>query len=134
MHIGLGIGLLAPTGAGGGGIPPVGGADVSTLVQATNATTSQSTSSVPAGSRGTRLYVTITTPYSPGATLAVGNSGNASLLLAAGAIDPTVANAVYDIPVPQAWTGGALPLLVTIGGAPAAGAADVLYVSSVPQT
>jgi hypothetical protein len=137
--IGLGLTLWGDARNAFYGIIPVAGAEMSTLVTATNAANSKSANNVSAGAYGQWVFISITTPYSAGATFSLGNSSNTGLLVPAGTFDPTIALVGgnpwnYQFSVPVAWGALALPLLVTIGSPGAAGAASVLFSWSVPLT
>ncbi len=106
----------------------------------TNAASQSSSTSIPAGSVVVRAMIDmqstdLTTPvaFSGGATVAIGQTGTSSLLIADGDFDVTVSGNVYDALDPVAWGGSALPVLVTVAGSPAAGAATVV-VEYLPST
>lgn len=133
MRTGAGIGIPSTAGGGAGGAAPGASDDMQTRVNATTAATAASASSVTTGARATRVYVEIgATPYSGGGTIAVGQTGSVSSLVAAGVFDATVANGFYIADVDVALSN--LPILVTIGGAPAAGSCVVMVQWAVPQT
>ena len=90
----------------------------------TTSASQSSTTSIPAGAIVTRADVTITTPYSVGGTISVGRTGSTSLLQATGDNDPQVISE-YEANQRTAWGGSPLPVLVTVGGAPGAGAGFV---------
>ena len=94
------------------------------------AATASSGTVIPAGAVVTRVYVDVTTPYSSGATISVGQTGNVSLVAGPNDSSPQTAN-VYDIFQRTAW-GSALAGLVTVAGSPAAGAAIVGIEYAVP--
>lgn len=76
---------------------------------------------LPAGALILRAYLEVTTPYSPGTTITLGQTGAPAEFMGAADSNPQAA-AIYE--VPQLTTAaGAHPLLVTVAGAPAAGAA-----------
>jgi hypothetical protein len=80
--------------------------------------------SIPNGAIIGERYIHIETPYSPGTTIEVGNAGSPALLMATPDSVPTSA-AVYSVPADDTvWTGG--DVLVTVGGAPVAGAGFVV--------
>jgi hypothetical protein len=100
----------------------------------TTAATTASATSIPAGSIILRARVKLTTPFSAAATIAVGQTGTPTAFQATTDNNPQ-GNALDVFEVPQDTTSGALlPVLVTIGGAPAAGAGicEVEYVAT-PQ-
>lgn len=84
-----------------------------------------STSSIPANARIYRAHVEITTPYSVGGTISIGRTGSTSLMQATGDNDAQTAS-IYNVSQDTAFGGSALPVLVTVGGAPAAGAGVVV--------
>lgn len=90
-----------------------------------------SVTSFPAGAIILRADVTITTPYTAGTTIQVGQAGNPSLFQAAADNVPTVNN-TYSAPQRTA-AAAAAPVAVTIGGAPGAGAGFVTVQYSVPN-
>jgi hypothetical protein len=91
-----------------------------------------SVTSIPAGAIVLRAEVKITTPYSGGATIAVGQTGTTTLLQATGDNTPTIVNE-YDADQRTGWGASALPVLVTVGGAPSAGVGTVtvMYASAL---
>jgi hypothetical protein len=86
------------------------------------AATSSSVASIPANAQITEAELSVTTPFSGGTTISVGQTGSTSLLMATGDITATLAN-IYQDMQDTAWGASPLPVLVTVGGAPAAGAA-----------
>lgn len=98
----------------------------------TNSATQDSASTIPANARILAARVEITTPYSGGATLAIGRSGSTSLLQATTDNDPTAAN-TYEVDQDTGWGGSALAVRTTIGGSPAAGAGTVTVLFTVPN-
>jgi hypothetical protein len=75
----------------------------------------------------TRRWIEITTPYSAGATITLGQTGSTSLLLGTTDVDPVSAivsgnGNEMEADEEVAWGSTSLPLLTTVGGAPAAGA------------
>ncbi len=118
---------------GAGPAPP---SDTKMLIQfsitAAGGATQSSVTSIPAGALVLRSGVHVTTPFSPGTTIAVGQTGSASLLQATGDNLPTIAD-LHNKPNDVAWGGSALPVLATVGGSPAAGAADII-VEYVPAS
>lgn len=83
-----------------------------------------SVTSIPAGAVVSRVVLDVTTPYSGGATISVGQTGSAALLMATGDNTPQT-GALYEAEQDTPWGGSALPVLVTVGGAPGAGAGTV---------
>lgn len=88
------------------------------------AASQSSVSSIPAGAIILRADVSVTTPYSAGALIALGQTGTTALLQGTGDNFPTVAD-IYLASQRTAWGASALPVLVTITGAPSAGAGTV---------
>lgn len=95
------------------------------------AATTDSVTALPAGSIVSRCQVNITTPYSVGATIEVGDTGGTvDLYMASNQNDPQLAN-LYGLA--QDTNGVAATVRATIGGAPAAGAGFVSIMYSVPN-
>jgi hypothetical protein len=91
-----------------------------------------SVTSIPANAVVLRADVSITTPYSAGATIEVGQTGTPILLQ--DIIDNfplTVGD--YSALQRTGWGAAPLPVLVTVGGAPAAGVGRVTVEYSLPQ-
>jgi hypothetical protein len=112
--------------------PSVAGALFWIRMPITNAASQSSTTVIPANAVVARAVVTVTTTYSAGATISVGQTGTTALLMATADSSPTIVNS-YDAPQDTAWGASALAVLVTIGGAPAAGAGFVSIYYAVPQ-
>jgi hypothetical protein len=93
------------------------------------ASSATSIATIPAGSEVVDTQVIVTTPYSPGTTILVGNSVFASLLQDGAATppdnDPQVAS-TYDKVQQTSWGTSPLPVTVSIGGAPGSGAGSVV--------
>lgn len=125
------ISLLAQTlyqwsGSAWVAVTAVPGGGVNEIRFAINNTASQtSATSIPANAYVLSSEVEITTPYSPGATIKVGQSGTTDLLQATADVVATVAD-TYSAPQDTAWGASALPVLVTVAGSPAAGAGFVV--------
>lgn len=95
------------------------------------AATADSVTALPAGSIVFRCVVNVTTPYSAGASIQVGDAGGTvNLYMAASQNNPQVSN-IYALG--QETTGVAAVIRATIGGAPAAGAGFVSIWYSVPD-
>ena len=92
-----------------------------------------SVTSIPAGAIVLRADVTITTPYSGGATIAVGQTGTTNLLQGTADNFPQTDDE-YLADQRTAWGASALPVLVTVGGAPSAGAGFVTVVYALAQS
>ena len=75
--------------------------------------------------------INVTTPYSGGATITVGNAGTPALLQATTDNNPQAAG-IYQVMGDTSYTGGPATVLVTIAGAPVAGvgACIVRYVQA----
>jgi len=80
-----------------------------------------SATTVPASVQVISAEVQITTPYSAGATIAVGQTGSTSLLMGTTDSSPQGAGR-YVSDLDQAWGATPRTILVTVGGAPGAGA------------
>lgn len=98
----------------------------------TNAASQSSATTIPANAIVNDVKLDVTTPYSAGATVSIGQTGSASLLQATGDNLATVAG-IYDVEQDTAWGASALAVLVTVAGAPAAGAGQVVVQYSVPN-
>jgi hypothetical protein len=92
-----------------------------------------SVTSIPSGAIVLSAEVKVTTPYSTGATISVGQTGSVSLLQGTGDNMPTVVGE-YLAEQRTSWGGSSLPVLTTVSGAPAAGAGTVtvLYSNANP--
>ena len=89
-----------------------------------------STSSIPANAIVDYVLLNITTPYSGGATIAVGQTGTTNLLLSTGDNTPQTVDQ-YMSEARVAWGGSPLPVLVTVGGSPGAGVGTVTVAYSL---
>jgi hypothetical protein len=94
--------------------------------------TQSSASSIPANAVIFSASVEITTPYSGGTTISVGRTGSTSLLQATTDNLATTAN-TYQVTQETAWGGSDLPTLVTVAGAPSAGAGFVTIQYALPD-
>jgi hypothetical protein len=100
----------------------------------TNAASQSSAKAIPANAIVKTRDVTVTTPFSAGATIAVGQTGTPALLQATTDNLPQgAANSTYEVADEVAWGAAALAVLVTVGGAPAAGAGFVSVFYSLPD-
>ena len=86
-----------------------------------------SVAAIPAGAHVFGWQVKVTTPFSGGATLQLGQTGTANLIADTSDTDLTdttgeVQAGIVDV----LWGASALPLLSTIGGVPVAGAAVII--------
>lgn len=98
----------------------------------TNAASQSSATLIPANAFVQDAKLEVTTPYSAGATVTVGQTGSAALLLATTDNLPQTA-AIYDVEGDIAWGASALAALVTVAGAPAAGAGFVVITYALPD-
>jgi hypothetical protein len=87
----------------------------------TNAAAQNSVTQIPNNAIVVDAELDIVTPYSGGATITVGNAGSPALLMAAGDSNPQAAG-LYQDHQDTVYTGGPATVLVTVAGAPAAGA------------
>jgi hypothetical protein len=117
--------------ASGGGVTPSGLGLIRFTF--TTAATKASAADIPASYQGLSIVVTITTPYTAGTTLQVGQTGAPGAFIASGVIDPTLAfpagvtKLSYTFPLDVAASASGIPLLVTLGGSPIAGAGSVAF-------
>lgn len=102
-------------------IPSVAGAVYRIRFALTNAASQSSATSIPANYVISNVLLDITTAYSAGATISVGQTGSTALLMATTDNVPQSA-AQFSSEQDTAWGAAALPVLVTVAGAPAAGA------------
>ena len=84
-----------------------------------------SVTSIPAGATIVEATLSVTTPYSGGTTISLGQTGSVSLLQATTDNVATAANQ-YEVKQDTPWGAGALQVLATISGAPSVGAAVVI--------
>lgn len=87
---------------------------------------------IPANAIVLRAMVTITTPYTPGSSISVGQTGSVSLLQTTSNNFPGVAGS-YDAPQRTAWGAVALPVVTTVNGAPVVGAGFVTVEYALPN-
>ena len=87
----------------------------------TNAAAQNSTTQIPNNAIVVDAELDIVTPYSGGATITVGNAGTPALLMGTGDNNPQAAG-LYQVHQDTSYTGGPATVLVTVAGAPAAGA------------
>jgi hypothetical protein len=104
------------------GASPAGASDV--IVFAVGTATASSVTSIPNNAIILRATLLVTTPYSGGATISIGNAGTPAELQATTDNDPQV-NGTYDAPQQTTWTGPAI-VQATVAGGPAAGASSVM--------
>lgn len=98
----------------------------------TNAASQSSATQIPANAIIVEAALDITTPYSGGANLTVGRASAPSNLMVAGDSLAQVAG-MYSVEQDTAWGGTAAAVLVTVTGAPAAGAGFALVKYSLPD-
>jgi hypothetical protein len=112
--------------------PSVSGVTYMIRLPITNAASQSSATSILANAIIYDARLDITTPYSAGATISLGITGTVALFMATGDNTPQLANLYQNM---QDTSVGAapLPLLVTIAGAPAAGAGFAIVIYSVPN-
>lgn len=110
--------------------PSVAGSSLCIQVTTGLATVS-SVTSIPANAVITRVVTTVSTAYSAGTTISVGQTGTVSLLQATGDITPQTIDS-YGSSLPVAWGSSALPVLITITGSPTVGAGTVLVQYTSP--
>ena len=91
-----------------------------------------SATSIPANAVVTSILLNVVTPFSAGTTIAIGQTGTTGLLQATTDNAPTLAN-IYESMLDQAWGASALPLLITVTGAPAAGAGFAAVQYTLPN-
>ena len=115
---------------GGGGVAP---ANMILIKLPVALVTVQSVVQIPADAVVLDANVKIKAPYDGAATFKVGNSAVDNLLQDVGDNAPA---AVGDYSVPQytEWGAVARPLLVTVGGAPTIGSANVFVLCGVPYS
>jgi hypothetical protein len=114
-----------------------GGSQISgaarTVRFAINTAASQSSAKqIPANAIVYDRFFDITTPYSAGATLTMGQTGTPALLQATTDNQATVLGE-YHVGQEVAWGASALALLVTVAGAPAAGAGFANATYAIPD-
>jgi hypothetical protein len=80
---------------------------------------------LPAGSYVRRAALSITTPYSGGANISLGQAGSVSLLAATTDVNPQAVG-MYELSLDVPWGAAPLAILATITGAPAAGVGVVI--------
>jgi hypothetical protein len=98
----------------------------------TNAATQDSANQIPANAFVVDTRVEVTTPYSGGATISVGQAGSLTLLQLTTDNLATVAG-IYQTMQDIGWGAAALAVRTTVGGAPAAGAGFVIVQYTIPD-
>lgn len=100
------------------------GADVLEIRFALAQATASSATSIPIGAIVIDTEIDVTTPYSVGATISIGQTGSVSEFMATGDNNPQAA-ALYQTHQDTS-AASTNPVLATVGGAPAAGVAQVI--------
>ena len=113
--------------------PSVSGATYMIRLAITNAASQSSATSIPANAIIFDAKLDIVTPYSAGATISLGITGTAALFMGTGDNTATVAN-IYQNMQDTSVGASAAALLVTVAGAPAAGAGFAVVLYSVPNS
>ena len=98
--------------------PNISGATFCIRIPITNAAAQSSATSLPTNAIVSRCDLEIDTPYSAGATISLGQTGSVALFQATTDNTPGVAGLYL---ADQSTAASNLPLLVTVGGGPAAG-------------
>lgn len=98
----------------------------------TTAVAQTSVTAIPAGAIVTNAFLDITTPYSPGSSIQVGQLGAVSLLMSNSDSDSAVANQ-YEAPQDTDWGPLSLPVLVTVSGSPVVGAGICVVTYTQPN-
>lgn len=98
----------------------------------TNAASQSSAKTIPANAIIVEAELDITTPYSGGATISVGQTGSTSLAMGTGDNLATTAG-IYSVEQDTSWGGSALAVLVTVAGSPAAGAGFAIVKYTQPD-
>lgn len=112
-------------------VPSVSGA-MYQISFALGTATASSATQIPANAIVTDTELDITTAYSAGATISVGQTGTAALLMATGDNTPQTVNQ-YNDHGRVAWGASALAVLATIAGAPSTGVAVLTVTYCVPN-
>ena len=119
-------------GADGGAAGAIGGKVLDIEVPFTTTATATSAASLPTGAKVVRAVVVVTTTFSPGATVEVGDAGNPARYQLPSDNNPQAAagsqfdvDAIVTVPA-------ALPVVVTIGGMPAAGSGFAIVFYTQP--
>ncbi len=124
--------ILIGQGAGGGSVTVGGQVQVIEVTPGTAASTSSATA-LPATATVVGCQVLVSTPYSAGATIEVGQTGALAAFQGTGDNTPT-ADGLYVADQQSATASPAAPVTVTIGGAPSAGACVVFVFYTTPST
>ncbi len=108
-----------------------GSSGVKTIRFVIGTATVSSATQIPANAIVQNCEVKITTPYSAGGTIAVGQTGTVALLQATTDNLPQSTD-MFEVEQDTAWGAAPLAVLVTVGGAPAAGAGVVIVRYATP--
>lgn len=95
--------------------------------------TQDSTALIPANAYVVSAEFKVTTPYSGGTTVSVGQNGNTTLLLLTADNDP-LTNGTYQVMQDTTWGGSPLAVRTTVGGAPGVGAGVTIVRYGIPAT
>jgi hypothetical protein len=98
----------------------------------TNAAAQSSVALIPSGAVILDARLDVTVSYSAGATLSLGVAGSVAEFMGTTDNTATAAPALYSLPQDTVQGGAAAALLVTVGGAPAAGAGFAMVLYSIP--
>ncbi len=98
----------------------------------TNAASQSSATQIPANAIIFDARLEVVTPYSAGATISLGITGTVALFMGTGDNVPQTAD-LYQVMQDTSVGASAAALLVTVGGAPAAGAGFAVVLYSVPN-
>jgi hypothetical protein len=98
----------------------------------TNAASQDSATKIPANATVRSAMLDVTTPYSGGATVSIGQAGSLTLLQLTTDNLATVAGQ-YEVNQRTPWGASALVVRTTVAGAPAAGAGFVTVEYTVPD-
>lgn len=101
-----------------------GGADVLEIKVAVALATVSSVTSIPIGATVIEAELDVTTPYSPGATISLGQAGSVAEFQATTDNNPQ-ADALYQVPQ-NTSAASTNPLLATVAGGPVAGVATAI--------
>ncbi len=112
--------------------PSVSGAMFAIRMAITNAASQSSATQIPANAIIFDARLEVVTPYSAGATISLGITGTVALFMGTGDNVPQTAD-LYQVMQDTSVGASAAALLVTVGGAPAAGAGFAVVLYSVPN-
>lgn len=112
--------------------PSVSGAMYAIRLAITNAAAQSSATQIPANAVIFAARLDVTTPYSGGATISLGIAGTPALFMGTGDNVPQTID-LYQVEQDTSVGVAAAALLVTVAGAPAAGAGFAIVLYSVPN-